>query len=284
MIDWKLILITPIYVLCSLCTPYKLEGALFIINTFKSNVHVSTNLMLEMNPMRINSASGTFIVLCLCLVIYLNYIHKSNIFINFYIFSIAYLSLINYRQILLLYIPILYIIAYVDFPTINSLNKYINNLKYYILIFLLIIGSMINTLDSRNNRINNYNSINIENIIPDKSSYIYDSDANIGGYLCYLGYDKVKFDVRLESYTEEVSGIPNLINEIYYIMCGHDITYTDFRNYYISDEELYNIIDDYDYVICFGNSYINKVLLTSTDWKIVYENNNINDIIWKHVS
>lgn len=278
-INWKIVSMVPIYILCSFLTPYKVEGALFIINTFKSKVHQILPIN-EMLPCTITSNIGITLVLCLSVVILLNYFHKSNIFINFFTFSTVFLSFINTRQILLLYISLLYIII-----SLNISNKYISKFKYYILCFILIFCASSAEAHMQSKLMTNMNrpDYNIEQIITNKSAYIYNSNINIGNYLEYLGYNKVKFDVRIETYSEEVSGIPNLTEDLYIIRTGHRPEYS--KNYFVSNEEIYNMLEEYDYVISFRGDYVNKVLAESENWKKVSPIDKEDVCItWEHIT
>ena len=57
-LDIKLILITPIYLVCSVLTPYTLDGSLYIFRAFKSQAFKLSNIQ-ELQPINFDTLEIT---------------------------------------------------------------------------------------------------------------------------------------------------------------------------------------------------------------------------------
>ena len=68
----------------------------------------------------------------------------------------------------------------------------------------------------------------------------------------YIGYTKVRFDGRIEAFSKEVSGIPEVLDNNFRTHVGRD----PHTKEVVSDEQLLDIVDDYDYIISYDSSYV----------------------------
>ena len=269
-IDLKLVFITPFLSLCSLCTPYGLDGFLYIFRTFLSKTYMLYTIN-ELEPISIKSFIGIKLLIILIITIILIYNNKSNIFINTYVFGITLLSLISVRHIIILYIAILFIICVIDIKKLN--NNFIKN-GITFLVTLLIIILLNNAYDISNiNNVKNTNYININNIITDKEAKIYNTSMELGGYLEYCGYTKIRIDSRCEAFSEEISGVENVNKEQYALTTGYLLD-KNLKASFASNEDLLNMIKDYDYLIAKKYDYINRVVVNENNWKLIYSDNN----------
>lgn len=255
-IDLLLVGITPLYMLCSLCTPYGINGAIYVFNTFMSGVFSNLIKVQEIQPITI--LSGKILIITVAITIYLIYKHRSNKYINTYIFLVFLLSMWSARHTSILYIPLLYIICAIDSNKLK--NTYILYAWCSILIVLVYIMSL-KTPD-------NYYIKNIP--INDKYAIIYNLDYDIGGYLEYNGYYNVTFDSRYELYTETFCGEPKLetakkLNTLYN------------SNQFLTDEQYLDLLPTCDYVIirktAYGNIILSKYydVIYTDDYRIIYE-------------
>ena len=108
----------------------------------------------------------------------------------------------------------------------------------------------------------------IATVIENHDAKIYNT-ANVGGWLEYNGYTNVKYDVRPELFTKELSGVDNYLYDYQIFMTGY---YGGF----IKDEEILKQADKYDYMITYKTDYVNRVL----DWEIIYQNDDY--IVWQN--
>lgn len=254
-IDWKLIDFIPLFIACSICTPYGLDGALYIIRTFQSKVFQQISIQ-EITALDITSIHGVTLFTLLGIVIYAIYNHKSNKYINFYMFSIFILSLINGRHICLLYIVLVYILCYLD------ITKYINQTLMIICIVFFIMMGIIH-LRKIDNIENQYNDV--ATIIEDKNATIY-NHMDVGGWLEYNDYTKVTFDTRPELFTKTFNKKKNLIHNYLLISYGYDE-----KRKLVSDDTILKKVEDYDYIIFPSNAYINRI--ANKKFHLIYENN-----------
>lgn len=258
-IDWKLIVFTPLYILCSILTPYGINGSLYIVNTFRSNAFkiVSIN---EIQPLSITSYIGVKLVLIVAFIIFYNYLHKSNQFINFYVFSVFILSLINVRHISIEFIAIIFIISNLSDIKISIFTP--TDIRLFTsLLFILLALAFMNKTDMVYG--------NVANIIPEKDARIYNSAMDIGGWLEYNGYTKVKIDSRCEAFSKEISGVSNILEEYFAITQGYWVQ-PNFKYTIAEDNELLLVLNNYDYIVAKENQYINRVLQRSNDWTLIF--------------
>ncbi len=259
LIDYKVVLFTIIMLTTILLTPYGINGFLFIFKVAKSNAFNNIDI-LEIEPITITSFLGVCAVIMLLYVLIINYLHKSNIYINFYAISIILLSLMSVRHMSILYIPLLFIFTNIEF------NISIPILYLYSILFLssLIFISRLNTpldLVKTNTPSTLYN---IETIIP-KNARVFNT-MNIGGYLEYLGYNNIRLDTRPELYTSEFIN-ENRLDE--YIATEKCI---DKDGFYLEDNTIKKYLTNYDYIILNSNAYANKLMI-DLNYKQIYSTN-----------
>ena len=236
-------IITPIF---SLFTPYGINGSLYIFKSFLSNTF---NLLRvnEMQPMKIFSLNGIILILMMLTIIYLNYIHRSNKFINFFGISVFILTISAIRHSSIIYIPLLFIASQLRrFPTIN-LEKALCAIlcaTSIFTIFLVNIDTVINDLG-----FNKYTKVAEQLDIP-KNAKIF-NDINLGSALEYYGYNTY-IDMR-----------PELYNSYY----NNDRLNTYFKmTYFLEDNKAVSTIDvltevnNFDYLIVLKNSRLDALL------------------------
>ena len=264
-INWKLLIFIPIMILCTLCTPYKLDGALYTYHSFKSKVFDNVNIS-EINPTSILSYFGIVIVLCVIYTMYLLYKGKSNKYINYYTITTMILLFMSLRHFSIIYICLIFILM--TFSMQINISKLSFLCSMYIVIFLLVASIIqIPKLDIIKLR-KAFNNLDIP-----KTATIYNM-INAGGFLEYYGYN-VLSDARPELYTEEFCGKDIISNQsIFYT--GYDTK----NKKWMSNTEIENIYKDYDYVIVSSIAYVNKVLESDSNYEKYKE---IEDtyIIWK---
>lgn len=272
-LDWKLILATPIYILCSLCTPYGVDGSLYIYNTFKSKAFTKCDII-ELNPINITSIVGVSIVLFIIIALYLLYTHNTNKYINFYTFMTFILCIISVRHVFLLYIAGIFMVI--------NINKFMQSIDTVVVgsactICLCLSLLMIRYIDYQNGiDIKYMDSLStcpkILIIIPDKHAKIY-NDMNIGGYLEYYGYDNIEIDCRPELYTKEFCGKDIIGN---YFNINNGLVINDVGNYELAKStDTDNALAKYDYVIVktIPNLYIYRYICTNTkNYDIIFKN------------
>lgn len=262
-IDWKLVSITSIFILCSLCTPYTINGSLYIFRTFLSKTYSLFNIK-ELESTNILSTIGIRLILLVSLTIWYIYKHKSNIYINTYVFIISLLTLINVRHFSVIYIAVLFVMCNID------LKKLCNTYVYIIFSCLMILSFIEGSVKSTD--IYNYYG-NVANIIEDKDATIYNSAMDLGGFLEYNGYTKVKVDSRCEAFSKENSGIDNVNYDLVAVSTGYKVD-KDFNYSLMSDNEILNIVIDYDYIIASNLDYINRIAIDENGWNKIYTDNN----------
>lgn len=262
-IDWKLFVFSPIYVLCSLCTPYGLNGALYIFNTFLSKTYKLYNIN-ELAPITILCFVGVKLALVVIIATIMVYKRKSNMFINFYTFGIFLLSLFSTRHISILYIAILFIVCSYDF-TILKLDFVKHG--FTLLFALLSIVLVYNAHDIR------YTYGDVANYIEDKDAKILNTAMDLGGYLEYNGCTKIYIDSRCDAFCEEISGIPNINQNLYALHHGYTID-KKLKNEFASDEFLLDIMDDYTYIVSKPLDYVNRIANENSDkWEKIFDDN-----------
>lgn len=266
-IDWKLVIFIPLFLICSLITPYGLDGSLYIVRTFISNSFKYVNIQ-EINSLNIISLIGIKLLILVVITTILIYLHKSNQYTNFYVYILFILSLINARHVSIMYIAVLFIIC-----TIKNFDKLKNNIVYIIGIILCMILCL--RIYNTNNIRSNYGSI--ADSIKNKNALIYNSDIDVGGWLEYNDCTKVKFDSRIEAFSEEISGVSNIIKEFIAISQGYCI---NSQQILVEDNEILDILNTYEYVVSNPNQYVNRVLSKSNEWNLIYNDNKY--LVYQH--
>ena len=104
-IDWKIVITGIIMPLFTLCTPYGLDGALFIFRVFIYNNGWTKNIS-ELQPIPMFSMLGAVFVVVLISMLVLIYFKKSNKYINFYSTLTLVLLVTAARHFILMYIRI----------------------------------------------------------------------------------------------------------------------------------------------------------------------------------
>lgn len=268
-IDWKLIISAPIMFLSTLCTPYGIDGPLYILKTFKSGVFNKLAIT-EIVPVKSNSYYGVLLLIVLFATILLIHYRKSNKYINFYTFSIFVLSLTSVRHVSILYIALLFILIE------TNIDKEIKTRYLLGILYLAIIVSLsfiCKPFDMTKNDNAATNILNIESFNIPKDATIY-HDMNLGGYLEYVGYENIVFDTRPELYTEELCG-ENRISDFIIFQYGRD----EHTNQYVDDEQVIDVYNDYEYVISHKVAYASKILEQDSNYTYLGEDNNY--LIWK---
>lgn len=265
-IDWKLVFITPVYLLCSLLTPYGLDGSLYV---FKSLMSKSYKLIpiVELDHLDIMSVFGFEIIGILTLTIYLIYQHRSNRYINFYVFSISILTFIAVRQISLLYFALLYLVIVIDY------KKLLSNYALAVVALLSFAACIIFSSDIGDLR-NTYGEV--ANVIEDKDAMIYNSAYDVGGYLEYNGYTKVKIDSRCEAFSKKISGEDNILENNRFLSYGYRLVDDHYDQLDIDKAE--NILKDYDYLVADTSDAV--VYVIKDNWINIYEDEMYS--VWKN--
>ena len=265
--DWKLVLMTPVYLACSLCTPYGIKGSLYIVNTFRSKVYDRIPIK-ELSSGKITNFTGIEMLIVVTITIILIYKHKSNLYFNFYSLSLFLLFLTSTRHISILYFVLLVMICTVPLHIKSAeLKKWIYNFSS-IALAVLIIASIpsINKMKSKFN--------DLCTAIPEKDAKIF-NEMDCGGYLEYCGYTKLRIDSRCEVFTKEISGIDGVIEDYLKLKTGYDSEYN-----LCSDDEVAKIVEDYDYAICDPTDYFNRIA-EDYDFRLIYQDNKY--LVWKNM-
>ena len=268
-IDWKLVIFTPLFILCSLVTPYGIDGSLYIVRTFQSNAYDLFNIN-ELKNLNVLSIQGIRYVLIIALTIVLIFKHKSNRYLNYYVFSISFLVLMTLRHISLTYFMLMFLVTAIDFSIFRKPKAliYVVLSAASLLAILLIPGGAPGDLR------NKFGCLGY--IIEDKDARIYNSFVDIGGYMEYCGYTKIHFDSRLEAFSKEISGIDNILEDLYLVRKGYKIE--DETEKLVSDDEIVSVVEDYDYVIARNTDRVNIAL--SNSWNKLHEDNLV--VIWEN--
>lgn len=253
--DWKVIAFTPIYLACSLCTPYGIDGSLYIVRTFMSNTMDIVNIT-ECRPRFYFLPIGVSMLFMLGLAVYLFMTNRSNKFVNFFSFTVFLCYSVSFRHCMLLIIPVIYILRELNVEKVKRTS-------IYLVLTVLCLYFGINSL-RYDQPILNEEYGQWEVAMPDKDAKIYNICFDVGPYLEYIGYTKVRFDGRIEAFSEEVSGVPDVLDNNFRTHVGRDPHTKEI----VPDEQLLDIVDDYDYIISYDSSYINRLL--TEDWEIIY--------------
>lgn len=253
-IDWKMICIClPLGLLCSLCTPYGIDGTLYIVNTFLSGAY-NTLPINELQAISILSYNGVIFIILLAIVIWNIYKGKSDKTTDFYMFVSFLLALVNLRHSSIMFIGIIYMIRNSYFEKL--LNKYL----YYVLSACLLLFAIVTVPFIYDRREEN---LDIVNVIPYKDAKIYTVDIDIGGYFEYYGYTNINIDMRSELFSERFCGQKNILENLIALEKGKD------NKGWYDDDELRKIVNGYSYVITNNTSYANKIL--TKGWHIIWE-------------
>lgn len=259
-LDWTLIWFTPFYILCSLLTPYGINGFTYIYKALSSDTFDLVNII-EIRPLSYKNIMFTISVICIAYTIYLIYLHKSNIQLNFFVFSIFLLSLTSARHMSLLYIPV--ILVLIEYKNNTKLNTYLVYLLS--LMFFICVWAIGMRFDQRINRIN----LDINTNLMEKDAKIFNY-MDYGGFLEYNGYTNIALDTRPELYSKEELNNQNAL--IY------GFIYEDDTQKMVDDNYIYDIAYEYDYIILKPISYANRILDNKFDK--IYESKDT--IIWKN--
>lgn len=275
LIDWKLVCFSALFLPCSLLTPYGLDGALYIFKTFKSNTYDFISIS-ELQPMHIFSYDGVCMLILVALAILLIYLRKSNRYVNFYVFAVFLLALLHIRHTSIEFIPVLFVICAANFKKLHD------TYFYSAIAFLCIVLCVVHVKGVSNVK---YDYGKVAESIQDKDAYIYNTAMDLGGYLEYNGCTKVHLDSRCEAYSEEISGIPNIMEEYFALTRGY--WYSNNNNvitYDIAeDDELLYCIKDYKYLVSNRMDYINRVVKDDTDtWTKLFDDGKY--IVWENVT
>ena len=248
-IDWKLIFISPLLLLCSLLTPYGIDGPLYIVKSFTSGAF-DYFLVSELQSLNVTTVIGAIWLCTLIITIYLVYKHKTDYKANYFIFTLSLLLLLSVRHFSIYIIAILFLICCIEFK--------FNIIIGLISIILCVFSSLGFYSEAYDQRQDNAEMLN----------YIQKDDKifnvlNIGGYLEYNDYT-VLSDIRPELFTEKFSN-RNILEEISKVYYGKD-----HNACLVSDEEILNIVKDYDCLILYNESYFGKI---KSEWKQVYKDN-----------
>lgn len=265
-IDFKLLLACPVFLLCSLCTPYGLNGSLYIVKTFLSNSYDILPIQ-ELQSIDIKTFYGIKLLLATIITVVLLYKKKCSLNTGIIIFGIFILSLINARHISILYIGILFIIC-----DINTSNETVKKYFYIYTSITWLFISLISTVYIEDLSIKN----DIIDSIQDKNAPVYNAYMDIGGYLEYYGCTKIHVDSRAEAFSENISGIPNILENYYMINTGKDYNTNELAN----NSDILKIVNNYKYVLSNSDMYINRCLQDNNDWTLIYDTDYY---IWENV-
>ena len=268
-IDFKLLIFSPIYVLCSLVTPYGIDGALYIFRTFQSDTYDMFKIG-ELSSIDITSIYGIRYVAILVLTIWLVHTKRSNRFINFYVLSISVLSIMACRHSSITFIELLLIVVVIDFEHLKISKGFL----YGLITTLCIPGIILFSPNCIFDLCNGYGDV--AEVIEDKDSLIYNSAVDVGGYMEYKGYTKLLMDSRSEAFSKEICGDESILNNLYITKKGYKIV--DGNTVLASDEEILSVLKGYDYVLSVPLDKLNIVV--EGDWIKLYDDGNY--IIWKN--
>lgn len=263
-LDWTLICFTPLFMACSLLTPYGIDGSLYIVKTFTSNAFnvISIN---ELLPISIKDYAGVKLTLIIGFTIYYIYKHKSNYFVNYYVFTIAILALLNFRHISILFIPVVFLICCVD-----EFHKLNNTFMYGCISLICVAVSFLYIKFTDDIK---YNYGNVADAIEDKNAPIYNVAMDLGGWLEYNGCTKIKIDSRCEAFSEEISGVPHILEDYFALSQGYWAE-SDGGYSLVTDDEVLALVDDYTYVVAKKNQYVNRTMDRNTDtWTLIFDDN-----------
>lgn len=106
----------------------------------------------------------------------------------------------------------------------------------------------------------------------DKEDGSIDAVMDLGGWLEYNGCTKIKLDSRCEAFSEEISGVPNVMTDYLVLSQGYRIDMEDYSYTMVEDEEILELVDDYRYVVSKKNQYVNRTLNRNPDeWIKIFD-------------
>ena len=271
-LDWRLILISPVYLLCSLCTPYGIDGSTYIIKTFTTKAYSYFNIV-EIQPLSIFEYHGIILLIGIAISIWCIYNKKLNKFMLFYVFSLFLLVCgMNTRHLSILFLMFMYILSYDELDVIVK-NKYVK----IGLAFMFLLMSMSNA-----NEIKDIRTTYIDNIgdyITEQNAPIYNVNVHLGNWLEYQGYNNVLIDTRTEAFP--IMGDTEILPNIYALQTGIYKDLDKNTSEFVSDEYVLDTIKDYDYVVTLKLYYVNRVLGNNAKYKLIYKDNTF--YIWEKV-
>lgn len=262
-IDWKLVAFTPFFMACSLLTPYGLDGSLYIVRTFMSHTYEIIGIN-EILPVSFIDYVGIKMFLLCGVTIFCIYRQKSNYFANFFTFSVTILTLISARHISIMIIPVLFLLCTIeDFKFLHTV--YARGCMCLICIAMCLLFVK-HTKDIR------YDYGPVVNAIEEKDAMIYNTAMDLGGWLEYNGCTKIKLDSRCEAFSEEISGVPNVMTDYLVLSQGYRIDMEDYSYTMVEDEEILELVEDYRYVVSKKNQYVNRTLNRNPDeWIKIFD-------------
>lgn len=262
-IDWKLTCFTPLFMACSLLTPYGLDGSLYIVRTFMSKTYDIVGIN-EILPVSFVDYVGIKMFLLCGVAIFCIHRQKSNRFVNFFTFAITLLTLISARHISIMIIPVLFIICTIeDFQFLHTV--YARGCMCLICIAMCLMFVK-HTKDIR------YDYGPVVNAIENKDAMIYNTAMDLGGWLEYNGCTKIKLDSRCEAFSEEISGVPNVMTDYLVLSQGYIVDKDDLSYTMAEDEDILRLIEDYEYVVAKKNQYVNRTLNRNQDeWTKIFD-------------
>ena len=113
----------------------------------------------------------------------------------------------------------------------------------------------------------------VANSIEDKDAPIYNVAMDLGGWLEYNGCTKIKIDSRCEAFSEEISGVPHILEDYFALSQGYWAE-SDGGYSLVEDDEILALVDDYEYVVAKKNQYVNRTMNRNTDvWTLIFDDN-----------
>ena len=273
-IDWKLVIFTPFFMLCDLVSPYGIDGVTYIAKTFQTSTYEYV-ILSELSPIKITSSLGIKLLVLVIVTAILLFARKADLHSCFYVFSLFFLALTSLRHISIMYIPLIFLICVIDFKKID--------MRIVWTIFSLVcIWGVVNNANYVMDINNDYGEV--VNYIEDKNAPIYNTALDLGGYLEYNGCTKVKLDSRSEAFSEEISGIPGVMEEYYAMANGYWVSGKKGALHYdlVENEDLLEIADDYRYVITRGGHYFNRVVKHDDNWELIMNDGRY--LVWQNKS
>lgn len=266
-IDWKLVLVTPLYVACSLCTPYFIDGSLYIFKSYLSNTFEYVKI-LELEPLKLTTFSGIKVIAIVVITTVLLYKRKADKFTCFYVYSTALLTISAIRHVSIMYFAALYVASKIDYNKINDYIRYGVSLVSALLIFALLpnVGDM---------RYTYYGDLKDQ--IDDKNATIFNTAMGPGGYLEYYGFTKVEYDIRAEAFAESICGSETKLKDYVKVKSGYTISDRVDDAVQTPDNEIYEIIEKYDYLLTDQNDYVLRLI--DDRWTKVYTTSTYT--VWK---
>ena len=240
-IDWKIVTTGIIMPLFTLCTPYGLDGALFIFRVFIYNNGWTKNIS-ELQPIPMFSMLGAVFVVVLISMLVLIYFKKSNKYINFYSTLTLILLVTAARHFILMYIPLVLItvVAIQNKPKVKIIPNYMSLVLLFtcsIICFSTYAMYNESSLFEIKNEIELIEKLDEANIPKDSKIF---NNINIGAYLEYYEYNAF-IDLRPELYTKPYNNDR---------LAQYTSVNTD--NIVINVDNVKNI-DNFDYVILYNN-------------------------------